>query len=85
MANESAIIEQLKKCKLDRHTTLYCGPATGNRLLSNVAGGTALPTHTIDSGTVYGITIETIPELRGRTPILCKKGDVFPLAGDYYD
>jgi hypothetical protein len=39
----------------------------------------------INVGTIRGIEIKILPELDGKRPILCKKGDVFPLAGEYYD
>lgn len=76
--DKNQMLECLQLCKEDKHDTIYCNPSDRQRLVDAVSNGLVRK-----SDKVAGLDVVTIDRLD--TPIVCEKGEVFPLARHWKD
>lgn len=82
MDNWSAndIISGIEAHRDKRHDTVYCSKQQESELIGQISTG--ILTQSADDIRIAGLDVESIPRFESR-PIVCQKGDVFPLAKDY--
>jgi hypothetical protein len=74
------LVDSIQSRKEDHHDTVYCNESH-SRKLERYAAPSGLHPSTIDNLRIFDLSIEEIPV--GRHPIVCRKGEVFPLAKDF--
>lgn len=80
--NVEDVLDSVPEKMHDRHTTLYCSPQQEKQLIRHIGSSVSgMTSSDIESVTIRGITVEPLPGIE--KPILCKKGDIFPLAKEY--
>lgn len=85
--NGNSIIESIKVNQHPRFDTLYCTSDQKDALVASIASGQSTSYRYGDLGIstdrlrVFGLEVKVIESLN--RPIMCEKGDVFPLAKDY--
>jgi hypothetical protein len=79
IATES-IIDGVKRNRQSHHDTIYVTKEQASRLKRHASVG-GLKSRSIDSLRIAGLDVETLPRIT--RPIVCQKGEVFPLAKDW--
>lgn len=74
------IIEGVKQKRQSHHDTIYVTEEQANHLKRHVSVG-GLTYHSIDSLRIAGLNVEEMSCVT--FPIVCEKGDIFPLAKDW--
>ncbi len=82
MSTSDNFIQAVRDSLHSEHDTLYVNESHFRTIKKHVASP-GLHAKQIDNVSVFGVDIVIIEELD--TPILCKRGDVFPLAKDFYE
>lgn len=75
-----AIAEGIRKNLESSHDTIYCTKFV-EQILADYVSSPATRRGVADSISLFGCTVESLPGVD--RPIVCQKGDVFPLAKDY--
>lgn len=78
--NGQKILKGIQQERRATHDTLYCHPQHEKALLASVQG-MRFTKGEVTNPTVFGLDIQTHPQFV--RPIVCQKGDVFPLARDW--
>lgn len=71
--------QAIKNAREPDHDTVYFPEKYESSLKQSIYPG--LLGDTIDNMQVFGLEVETLPRIE--LPIVCKKGDIFPLARDW--
>lgn len=75
-----SIIDGVEQNRKSHHDTIYVTEAQFKRLKKHAPVG-GLHTSSIDSLRIAGLDVESLP--RTIRPIVCQRGEVFPLAKDW--
>lgn len=81
-AGAKRMMDGIRSVMESHHDTIYCTERQRSALARHVTGP-GISAGTIDSLTVLGLNVETLPRIK--RPIVCKKGEVFTLARDFKD
>lgn len=78
----SDLYDGVAAAKQPDHDTLYCSPEHQNKLLEEAAQGTmSMYSSSKENIKIAGLNVITFPQIE--RPIVCQKGEVFPLAADH--
>lgn len=85
MSDGRDMLKETSMSASSRHDTLYCTEEQINEMIraSGVVNEMGVHANRVDNLKFYGLEIEVLPRYDGERAILCKKGDLFPLARDW--
>lgn len=75
------LIDSIESERTDRDDTVYCNSKHKSVIIDRVASNAGMVGSTVDDVRVAGLRVEHLPRIE--RPIVCRKGDVFPLAKDW--